>query len=84
MAEFRQVAAARCVTYCIICALALSAAAPGKVRHILELVFNRPVDYTAIQRRSEAMWQGESGRVNLKRLADLTLKSQNAPFGRAG
>ena len=72
MAEFRQVSAARCVTYCIICALTLSAAAPGKVRHILELVFSRPVDYTAIQRRSEAMWQGEPGKVNLKRLADST------------
>ena len=72
MAEFRQVSAARCVTSCLICALTLSAAAPGKVRHILELVFNRPVDYTAMQRRSEAMWQGESGKVNLRRLADST------------
>jgi len=42
------------------------------VRHILELVFNRPVDYAAIQRRSEAMWQGEPGKVNFKRLADST------------
>ena len=72
MAEFRQVAAAQCVTYCMNCALTLSAAAPGKVRHILELVFNRPVDYAAIQRRSEAMWQGEPGKVNFKRLADST------------
>jgi len=70
MAEFRQVSAARCITYCMTCALTLSAAAPDKVRHILELVFNLPVDYAEIQRRSGAMWQGEPGRVNLKRLAD--------------
>jgi fumarate reductase (CoM/CoB) subunit B len=70
MAEFRQVSAARCITYCMTCALTLSAAAPDKVRHILELVFNLPVDYTEIQRRSGAMWQGEPGRVNLKRLAE--------------
>jgi hypothetical protein len=76
MAEFRQVAAARCVTYCINCALTLSAAAPGKVRHILELVFDRPVGYTAIQRRSEAMWQGKPGKVNLKRLTDSTPSRQ--------
>jgi fumarate reductase (CoM/CoB) subunit B len=74
MAEFRQVVAAQCVTYCINCALTLSAAAPGKVRHILELVFNRPVDYAAIQRRSEAMWQGEPGKVNLKRLENSSFQ----------
>jgi fumarate reductase (CoM/CoB) subunit B len=72
MAEFRQVSAARCITYCMTCALTLSAAAPDKVRHILELVFNLPVDYAEIQRRSGAMWQGEPGKVNLKRLADST------------
>jgi fumarate reductase (CoM/CoB) subunit B len=70
VAEFHQVSAVRCLTYCMACALALSAAAPGKVRHILELVFNLPVDYAEIQRRSEAVWQGEPGKVNLKRLAD--------------
>jgi len=73
MAEFRQVSAAQCVTYCIICALTLSAAAPGRVRHILELVLNLPVDYAEIQRRSEAMWQGEPGKVNLNRLAESSL-----------
>jgi fumarate reductase (CoM/CoB) subunit B len=72
MAEFRQVSAARCITYCMTCALTLSAAAPDKVRHILEPIFNLPVDYAEIQRRSEAMWQGETGEVNLKRLADST------------
>jgi fumarate reductase (CoM/CoB) subunit B len=72
MAEFRQVAVVLCVTYCVICALTLSAVAPGKVRHILELVFNLPVDYAEIQRRSEAMWQGEPGKVNFKRLAKST------------
>lgn len=70
MAEFRKVSAEQCVTYCIICALTLSAAAPGKVRHILELVFNILVDYDEIQRRSEAVWQGEPGEVNLNRLAE--------------
>jgi fumarate reductase (CoM/CoB) subunit B len=74
MAEFRQVAAARCVTYCINCALTLSAAAPGKVRHVLELVFDRPVDYAAIQLRSEAMWQGEPGKVNLRRLENSSFQ----------
>ncbi len=69
MAEFRQVSAARCLTYCMTCALTLSAAAPGKVGHILELVFNLPVDYAEIQRRSGAMWKGEAGKVNLERLA---------------
>jgi fumarate reductase (CoM/CoB) subunit B len=70
MAEFRQVSAVRCVTCCMTCALTLSAVAPGKVGHILELVFNLPVNYDEIQRRSEAMWQGEPGKVNLARLAD--------------
>jgi fumarate reductase (CoM/CoB) subunit B len=72
MAEFRQVVVALCVTSCVTCALTLSAVAPGKVRHILELVFNLPVDYAEIQRRSEAMWQGEPGKVNFRRLAEAT------------
>jgi fumarate reductase (CoM/CoB) subunit B len=70
MEEFGRVAVALCVASCVTCAFTLSAVAPGKVRHILELVFNLPVDYAEIQRRSEAMWQGEPGEVNLKRLAE--------------
>jgi fumarate reductase (CoM/CoB) subunit B len=72
MADFRQVAVDLCVTSCVTCALTLFAVAPGKVRHILELVFNLPVDYAEIQCRSEAMWQGEPGKVNFKRLAEST------------
>ncbi len=84
MAEFRQVAVPLCVTSCVTCALTLSAVAPGKVRHILELVFNLPVDYAEIQRRSEAMWLGEPGEVNFKRLVDSAPSQQRLSTRRTG
>lgn len=74
MAEFHLVTAARCITYCINCALTLSAAEPDLTSHILELVFNQPLDYIAIMKRNGAMWLDNPGKVNLKRLAD------SAPF----
>jgi len=81
MEEFRNVGATLCVTYCMTCALTLSAVARGKVRHILELVFKLPLDYVEIRRRIEAMWQGEQGKYNLKRLETSSPQSLKHNYG---
>jgi Fe-S oxidoreductase len=69
MAEFRQVAAARCVTYCINRASPVRQRA-GKVRHILELVLT---DRWTMQQfsRSEAM-AGRAGKSEFEAPADST------------
>ena len=75
LAEFHDVDADMCVTYCMSCAHRLSRAAePGKVRHLLELAFNRSLDYTQIQHRSEAMWQDQWGEYNIHRLENSRLQ----------
>lgn len=75
--EFREVGAHLCVTYCIACASGLSSVfEPGKVRYLLELIFNQSVDYARNRARMEAMWQGEQGEYNYHRLeSSLTLGS---------
>lgn len=75
LAEFYDVDADMCVTYCMSCAHRLSrAAGPGKVRHLLELAFNQSLDYTQIQHRSEAMWQDQWGEYNIHRLENSCLQ----------
>ncbi len=56
LAEFSDIKADLCITYCMSCGRRLaSIAEPGKVRHLLELVFNRPLDYLQLEQRFEAM-----------------------------
>ncbi len=69
MKEFYNVGADICVTYCMSCASRLSRAAePGKVRYILELVFNQPLDHAQNTARAEAIWHGKQGKYNINRL----------------
>jgi len=75
LAEFHDVGADMCATYCMACAHRLSrVAGPGKVRHLLELVFNQPLDYAQIQYRTEAMWQDQWGEYNIHRLENSRLQ----------
>jgi fumarate reductase (CoM/CoB) subunit B len=67
--EFNEVGADICITYCMACASRLSRVfGPGKVRHILELIFNQSVDYKRNADRAKAMWEGEWGEHNRYRL----------------
>ena len=77
MEEFHEAGADICVTYCMSCAGRLSRAAePGRVRYILELVFNQSLDHAQNAARAEAAWQGEWGEYNVGRLQNSSpLKS---------
>lgn len=75
LAEFDETGAARCVTACMGCAKRLVAALPAgsgassRVIHLLELIFDLPVDHNQVQQQVTAMWQGEWGDYNLQLLA---------------
>lgn len=72
--ELQNKGAELCVTYCMTCCDTLSsAAAPGKVRHILELIFSQFVDHEQYAARLEAMWQDECGKYNTYRLENSHL-----------
>ncbi len=67
--EFNEAGADICVTYCATCASRLSRVfGPGKVRHVLELVFNQSVDYAQNAEREKALWEGKRGEHNINRL----------------
>jgi Fe-S oxidoreductase len=71
MAEVCATGADLCVTYCMACAKRLaSAGAPMRVIHCLELVFDLPQDYEALDLRLQAMWEGEAGARNEARLEE--------------
>jgi Fe-S oxidoreductase len=72
--EFQDTGAEVCVTYCMACCYTLwGAARPGRVRHVLELPFNRLIDHAQFAARLEAMWQGEWGEYNIYRLGHSRL-----------
>ena len=70
LAEFTASGADLCVTSCMACSYRLARASqPGQVRHCLELVFDRLVDYAEVERMTHAMWEGAQGEINRERLA---------------
>ena len=70
MKEFADTGADICITACMACAHRLSRAADtGNVMHLLELVFEIPVDYSQVQANIKAMWEGEWGAFNQYRLS---------------
>jgi fumarate reductase (CoM/CoB) subunit B len=72
--EFNDVGADICITYCMACANRLSRVfGPGRVRHLLELVFNQSVDHTQNADRAKAMWEAEWGKYNIYRLENSHL-----------
>jgi len=76
MKEWDNTKTEHCVTACMACAHRLARASnPGNVIHILELVFNIPVDYAQIDHNAQAMWEGKQGKNNLARLSQSRLMS---------
>ncbi|GAB6909238.1 conserved hypothetical protein [Desulfosarcina cetonica] len=73
MREVSETGADVCVTYCMACAHRLNAQSKGNsVRHILELVFNEPVDHEAFNEKNYNMWTDETGEEN----SDLLMQSE--------
>ena len=73
MSEFYQSGANICVTGCMACAHRLARASrPNEVIHCLELVFNVRVDYAQIEANVNAMWEGEQGEINQRRIAQAS------------
>ena len=69
VAEFEASGACMCVTYCMSSCNTLTGARTfNRVRHVLELCFETPVDHEAYQKRTGAMWKGEWGAYNAYRL----------------
>ncbi len=69
MAEFSDTGADVCVTSCMSCAHRLARVGQtGQVHHLLEYVFNIPVDYAQIEKNTHEMWEGDAGQLNLSRL----------------
>ncbi|PLY01043.1 MAG: hypothetical protein C0622_07750 [Desulfuromonas sp.] len=70
--EIVAASATTCVSACMACVKRLGGgcmeSASRNVNHILELVFERPLVRSDIDRRLELMWQGEDGERNMQRL----------------
>ena len=74
--EFKATGARTCVVYCMSCCANLFRAdEPQAVRHVLELVFDSPLDHAAYQERVRALWAGEAGRQSAQRLQDAMVAS---------
>jgi hypothetical protein len=59
------------------CAQRLASDAPGgKIRHILELAFNKMLDHGQYYEMVESMWEGEWGEYNLNLLQNSKMLNQ--------
>ena len=66
-----------CVTYCMACTQRLATNVPeGKIRHILELVFNKVLDHGKYFKMIEGMWEGKRGEHNLNLLQNSKMLNQ--------
>jgi hypothetical protein len=66
-----------CVAYCMACVNHLVRNAPeGKMRHILELVFNTMLDHRQYNKMIQGMWEGEWGEYNLNLLQNSKMLNQ--------
>ncbi len=73
--EMADTGANLCVTYCMSCAHRLTGRRPGQeIRHILELLFESPVDHEEYDEKSAAMWKEENGEENFYRLQPSEFK----------
>lgn len=71
--EVRETGADMCITYCMSCAHRLNGQSDlYEVRHILELVLNKPVDHEDFDEKCYGMWEGDAGEEN----ANLLLQSK--------
>jgi fumarate reductase (CoM/CoB) subunit B len=67
--EFRDTGTDICITYCMSCYHSLSKLESGKgIQHILELIFNAPVNHPEYEEKGKAMWRDEWGAYNEFRL----------------
>lgn len=67
--EFLATGVPLCVTYCMSsCSTLTLPSVPNRVRHILELVFEKPIDHVGYQQKVQGMWEGEWGEYNSYRL----------------
>lgn len=66
--EFDETGADVCVTYCMSsCSTLSQCAGHGRVRHVLEYVFDQPVDHKRYAENVERMWTGALGEENARR-----------------
>lgn len=89
IAEFDASTADYCVTACMGCTKRLESAClpdnrdprqpsqSARVRHLLELIFDLPIDHEQIQANINHMWQGEKGEHNWRLLASAQRSAQN-------
>ena len=76
MAEFNDTEADLCVTACMGCSNRLAQATdPDNLVHVLELVFDTPVDNAQIRANVQAMWAGEWGDYNQYCLSQAKITS---------
>ena len=75
--EMEETGADVCVAYCMACVQRLASDAPeGKIRHILELVFNKVLDHGQYYEMVEGMWEGEWGEYNVNLLENSKMLNQ--------
>ena len=88
IAEFEESTADYCVTACMGCTKRLESACTAdsrqqqgqnhaRVRHLLELIFDLPVDHEQIQSNIHHMWQGDKGEHNWRLLASAQQSAKN-------
>ncbi len=73
--EMAETGANLCVTYCMSCAHRLTGRQGQEIRHILELLFECPVDHEEYDEKSALMWEEENGDENFFRLQTSELKA---------
>ncbi len=76
MKEVEEVGAETCVTYCMSCSHRLAArGGSGRVRHVLEIIFDKTVEHEEFDLMVHELFQGERGEENFALLQNSAIST---------